>query len=76
MSMLCGGEAGVLKDIYWSVVYMFQRDKEVCPRCKCSSFRHGFHPDDRVYCTFCHLWEPDWKKVFDEVKNRDGRVSI
>ena len=40
----------------WSFPFLFQKDKNICPRCKSLSFQHGFIPDERYYCTNCGLW--------------------
>ena len=62
------------KGIYLVIKYIFQKDKDICPRCGSTAMKHGFHPDDREYCTKCGLWleeyftEEDVKKIINEMK--------
>ena len=70
MSDLCGGKESVFKDMYWLLRHLLRRNRDICPRCRYSAFRHGHPPFDETYCTKCHLWEPDWKeenRLFEKV---------
>lgn len=66
MSCLSGGKESFLVDMYWTIIFLFKKDKKVCPRCGYNAFMHGFYPHEDYYCTKCHLWEPDWKAIFDD----------
>ena len=59
MSILCGGKDNFIVDCYWLLRYLLSRKKETCPRCGYIAFGHGFYPNDREYCTKCHLWESE-----------------
>jgi ribosomal protein S27AE len=72
MSVLCGGKENVFKDTYWLIRHLLKKNRDSCPRCGYSAFRHGFPPHDDTYCTKCHLWEPDWeeyRKWTKEIQN-------
>lgn len=63
MSILCGGNDNFFKDLYWLFRHLLRENRDNCPRCGYSAFRHGYYPHDDIYCTKCHLWEPDWDKL-------------
>jgi len=46
----------ILSDIYY--LFKHWRNRKICPRCGYTAFEHGFFPEERYYCTKCHLWEP------------------
>jgi len=58
----------MIKEMYYAMKHTFQRDKGICPRCGYNAFEHGFIPDEDYYCTKCHLWEPDWEKLENDLK--------
>lgn len=60
MSCFAGGNESFLSDIYWTLKHILSKDRSICPRCGYTAFQHGFIPDERHYCTECHLWEPKW----------------
>ncbi len=75
MSSLCGGSASVLNDLFWWIIYVCKKNKEICPRCGHTAFKHGFVPREEEYCTHCHLWEPDWEerdRIFKEMMKEQG----
>ncbi len=68
MSSLCGGDESVFKDLFWLIIYIFKKDKSICPRCDGNAFQHGYFPNDDEYCTHCHLWEPNWTERSERLK--------
>jgi len=63
----------MIKDVYYYLKHIFQKDKGKCPRCRYNAFEHGYDPRERYYCTRCGLWEPNWKerdKWLEELKEK------
>ena len=60
----------MIKDIYWYIIWLFKKDKTVCPRCNNTAFQHGFFPDEQYYCTECRLWLPDHIKEIIKDENK------
>lgn len=52
----------MIRDTYYFLKYILQKDKDKCPKCGETPFLHGVYPDDDMYCTNCGFWEPDWEE--------------
>jgi len=63
---------GLVKDIWYGLKHLKQKDKNICPRCGNIPFSHGYTPFEDYYCTKCHLWEPDWEKRNKMIKEAMG----
>jgi len=46
----------IFAEMWYAIKHSFQKNKRKCPRCGSGSFMHGFHPNERYYCTKCGLW--------------------
>jgi len=62
-----------LSEFWYAIKHTFQKDSGICPRCGYNAFEHGFHPDERYFCSKCGLWEPEDVKIWRE-KNEMSRV--
>lgn len=43
--------------MYYALKHTLQKDKGICPKCGGDAFEHGFFPNQKYYCSKCHLWE-------------------
>jgi len=62
----------MLSDIYYTIKHTFQKNKGICPKCGYNAFEHGFHPEERYFCSKCGLWHEAEKRRYKSVDSNSN----